>query len=157
MSGVRHALLCTLLVAVLASATVPGTGGTGVATPATNTSTPTPTEQAGTPSSPPTGTAATPTTGAVGSCPSFRGAAALCEPTPTPTRTSTPTEGSALARPPTADDDAGTTARAERDGSTDWLSGLAPVLSWAALVTVVAPVVLGALLALLPERPGDGQ
>lgn len=68
-------------------------------------------------------------------CPQYRGAGTLC------TSTATPTD------PPAGGQDAdGPTPDAEPASPDDWLAGLLPLLSWAAVLVVVAPAVLGGLL-----------
>lgn len=78
-------------------------------------------------------------------CPQYRGgASSLCTTTPTPT----PDDTSSGASP-------GTASSGDGGDLDDWLAGLAPLLSWVALVAILAPVVLGGLLVLLPGRAGD--
>lgn len=81
-------------------------------------------------------------------CPSFRGASALCTGTPTPTPPPTPVPADDVADDPGPDPVA---------GSDDWLSGLAPLFAWAAVVVVLAPLVLGGLLWLDALRGGGSE
>lgn len=139
-----------------------GAGGESSERPAQSLTTVEPTDVTGTPDSSPDGTpvngTGTPTTettpGVVGTCPSFRGVASLCEATRTPSPTPTPDEGSALGRPPTASTGVGRPEAARGDSFAGWLAGLAPLLLWGVAVTFVAPIVLGGLLGAISRRGG---